>query len=104
MPRFHFVEGGGAVCIYSEDVAYDDVALLDAEGPRHRLYLRRRRLGLRPRLEPQDRYLLGWGVTRRYGLSAFQPFGNFSFASSSETAGAMITSSPSFQLTGVDTL
>ena len=28
------------MCIYSEDVAYDDVTLLDAEGPRHRLYLR----------------------------------------------------------------
>ena len=33
MPRFHFVEGGGAVCVYREDVAYDDLALLDAEGP-----------------------------------------------------------------------
>jgi 8-oxo-dGTP pyrophosphatase MutT (NUDIX family) len=40
MPRFHFVEGGAALCIYAEDVAYDDLALLDAEGPRHRLYLR----------------------------------------------------------------
>jgi 8-oxo-dGTP pyrophosphatase MutT (NUDIX family) len=38
-PRFHFIEGGGAVCVYSEDVAYDDVGLLDAEGPRHRLVL-----------------------------------------------------------------
>jgi 8-oxo-dGTP pyrophosphatase MutT (NUDIX family) len=39
VPRFHFIEAGGAVCVYSEDVAYDDFALLDAEGPRHRLYL-----------------------------------------------------------------
>jgi 8-oxo-dGTP pyrophosphatase MutT (NUDIX family) len=39
-PRFHFPEGGTAMCIYGEDVAYDDVALLDANGPRHRLYLR----------------------------------------------------------------
>jgi 8-oxo-dGTP pyrophosphatase MutT (NUDIX family) len=39
-PRFHFVEGGGAVCVYREDVAYDDVAQLDAAGPRHRLNLR----------------------------------------------------------------
>jgi 8-oxo-dGTP pyrophosphatase MutT (NUDIX family) len=38
-PRFHFPEGGGAICIYSDDVAYDDVTRLDAEGPRHRLYL-----------------------------------------------------------------
>ena len=39
MPRFHFIEGGGAVCVYGEDVAYDDLALLDTDGPRHRLYL-----------------------------------------------------------------
>jgi 8-oxo-dGTP pyrophosphatase MutT (NUDIX family) len=39
LPRFHFVEGGGAVCIYSEDVAYDDITRFDAEGTRHRLYL-----------------------------------------------------------------
>jgi 8-oxo-dGTP pyrophosphatase MutT (NUDIX family) len=37
-PRFHFV-GGEAMCIYAEDVAYDDVDQLDAQGPRHRLYL-----------------------------------------------------------------
>ena len=49
-------------------------------------------------------YLLGWGVTRRYGLRALNPFGNRSLASSSETAGTMMTSSPSFQLTGVATL
>ncbi|MET1001636.1 MAG: NUDIX domain-containing protein [Acidimicrobiia bacterium] len=39
-PRFQFFEGGGAVCVYTEDVAYHDLGLLDAEGPRHRLYLR----------------------------------------------------------------
>jgi 8-oxo-dGTP pyrophosphatase MutT (NUDIX family) len=39
-PRFHFVDGDGAVCVYSEDVAYDDRGRLDADGPRHRLYLR----------------------------------------------------------------
>ena len=49
------------------------------------------------------RYLFGWGVMRRYGFRAFQPFGNLSFASSSETAATMITSSPSFQFTGVAT-
>jgi len=36
-------------------------------------------------------------------LSARQPFGNFAFASSSLTAGTMMTSSPCFQLTGVAT-
>jgi 8-oxo-dGTP pyrophosphatase MutT (NUDIX family) len=39
-PRFQFIEGGGAVCVYSDDVAYHDLGLLDANGPRHRLYLR----------------------------------------------------------------
>jgi 8-oxo-dGTP pyrophosphatase MutT (NUDIX family) len=39
LPRFHFVDGGGALCIYTDDVAYHDVGLLDAEGPRHRLLL-----------------------------------------------------------------
>jgi len=38
-PRFHFLDGGGAVCVYGEDVAYHDLGRLDAEGPRHRLYL-----------------------------------------------------------------
>ena len=65
---------------------------------------RRCRVELPPRLNREDRYLLGWGVSRRYGFTVFQPFGNFSLASSSEMAGAMITSSPSFQFTGVDTL
>ena len=39
-PRFHFIEGDGAVCVYREDVAYEDRGRLDAPGPRHRLYLR----------------------------------------------------------------
>lgn len=39
-PRLHMVDGRGAICVYGEDVAYDDLALLDADGPRHRLYLR----------------------------------------------------------------
>ena len=38
-PRFHFIDGGGAVCVYADDVAYHDLGLLDAEGPRHRLVL-----------------------------------------------------------------
>ncbi len=40
LPRFHFIEGGGAICVYPEDVAYDDLEQLDAPGPRHRLHLR----------------------------------------------------------------
>jgi hypothetical protein len=39
LPRFHFIEGGNAVCVYPEDVAYDDITQLDAPGPRHRLVL-----------------------------------------------------------------
>jgi 8-oxo-dGTP pyrophosphatase MutT (NUDIX family) len=39
-PRFHFIEGDGAVCIYNEDIAYEDRGRLDDPGPRHRLYLR----------------------------------------------------------------
>jgi 8-oxo-dGTP pyrophosphatase MutT (NUDIX family) len=39
-PRFHFIEGNGAVCVYMEDVAYEDRGRLDDPGPRHRLYLR----------------------------------------------------------------
>src|SRR6266496_4195655 len=48
--------------------------------------------------------LFGCGVIRRYGRGAFQPAGNFSFAASSDKDGTMITSSPSFQFTGVATL
>jgi 8-oxo-dGTP pyrophosphatase MutT (NUDIX family) len=40
VPRFHFLDGGGAICVYAEDVAYDDLARVDDDGPRHRLYLR----------------------------------------------------------------
>jgi len=39
-PRFHFIDGDGAVCVYREDVAYEDLGRLDDVGPRHRLYLR----------------------------------------------------------------
>jgi 8-oxo-dGTP pyrophosphatase MutT (NUDIX family) len=39
-PRFHFVEGGGAICVYNEDIAYDDLGRLDSPGARHRLYMR----------------------------------------------------------------
>jgi 8-oxo-dGTP pyrophosphatase MutT (NUDIX family) len=39
-PRFHFIDGDGAVCVYRDDVAYDDRGRLDDPGPRHRLYLR----------------------------------------------------------------
>jgi 8-oxo-dGTP pyrophosphatase MutT (NUDIX family) len=41
LPRFQFVEGDGAVCVYPDDVAYDDPEQLETPGPRHRLYLRR---------------------------------------------------------------
>lgn len=40
VPRIHFIDGAGAVAIYSEDVAYADLGRLDHEGPRHRLHLR----------------------------------------------------------------
>ncbi len=50
-----------------------------------------------------DRYF-GWGTIRRYGRGAFHPPGYFCLASSSETDGRMITSSPCFQFTGVATL
>jgi hypothetical protein len=46
----------------------------------------------------------GCGVIRRYGLSAFQPFGNFFFISSGSVSdGTMTQSSPSFQSAGVAT-
>jgi 8-oxo-dGTP pyrophosphatase MutT (NUDIX family) len=41
LPRFSFMEGGGAVCIYPEDVAYDDLSKMETPGPRHRLLLGR---------------------------------------------------------------
>ena len=49
-------------------------------------------------------YLFGCLVTRRYGLISSQPLGNRALASSLETAGTMMTFSPSFQLAGVATL
>lgn len=39
LPRFHFLDAGGAICVYADDVAYEDVGRLDDAGPRHRLYL-----------------------------------------------------------------
>lgn len=39
-----------------------------------------------------------------YGFGDFQPPGYFSFACASDTDGAMMTSSPTFQFTGVATL
>jgi 8-oxo-dGTP pyrophosphatase MutT (NUDIX family) len=38
-PRFEFLDGGRAVCLYDGDVAFDDVARLDDPGPRHRLLM-----------------------------------------------------------------
>src|SRR5258708_17199008 len=46
----------------------------------------------------------GWGTILRYGLGDFQPPGYFCCASSFETDGRIITSSPAFQFTGVATL
>src|SRR5438034_5085433 len=48
-------------------------------------------------------YLLGSPTSRMYGNGVFHPSGNFCLASASEREGAMMTSSPRFQLTGVDT-
>jgi 8-oxo-dGTP pyrophosphatase MutT (NUDIX family) len=39
-PRFYMIDGEGAICVYSDDVAYHDAGRLNANGPRHRLYLR----------------------------------------------------------------
>jgi 8-oxo-dGTP pyrophosphatase MutT (NUDIX family) len=39
LPRFAFMEGGGAVCVYPEDVAYADLSQMETPGPRHRLLL-----------------------------------------------------------------
>ena len=38
-PRFHFLPGGGAICVYAEDVGYADLDLLDTPGRRHRLVM-----------------------------------------------------------------
>lgn len=48
-------------------------------------------------------YLLGCGVTRRYGFTVLNPFGNLAVACSSERPGTTMTSSPSVQLAGVAT-
>jgi hypothetical protein len=45
----------------------------------------------------------GWGTIRRYGFGAFHPPGYFFLASSFETLPLMMTSSPGFQFTGVET-
>jgi 8-oxo-dGTP pyrophosphatase MutT (NUDIX family) len=39
LPRFHFRDDGAAVCVYTEDVAYESADHLDTEGPRHRLVM-----------------------------------------------------------------
>ena len=38
-PQFHFLEGGGAICIYVDDVAWDALERVDEPGPRHRLHM-----------------------------------------------------------------
>jgi 8-oxo-dGTP pyrophosphatase MutT (NUDIX family) len=38
-PQFHFLEGGGAICIYDGDVAWDALERVDEPGPRHRLMM-----------------------------------------------------------------
>ena len=105
-PRFHFIEGGGAVCVYREDVAYDDLAPLDADGPRHRLYLGDARLGVHPRLSRLRAALTcsGWGVTPQVGLDRLPALRELRLGVLVGDGRAMITSSPSFQFTGVDTL
>src|ERR1700730_16520108 len=50
-----------------------------------------------------DRYF-GCATILKYGFGDFQPPGYFCWASSFETEGRMITSSPFFQFTGVATL
>jgi len=40
LPRFQWLDGGGAICLYHEDVGYADRGFIDAEGPRHRLVMR----------------------------------------------------------------
>ena len=63
-PRFHFVDGGGAVCVYSEDVAYDDLGAARRRRPPPPPLPARRRLGVRPRLTSSAatrRLLVGLG-------------------------------------------
>lgn len=40
-PQFHFLEGGGAICIYDGDVAWDALERVEEPGPRHRLLMPR---------------------------------------------------------------
>jgi hypothetical protein len=51
----------------------------------------------------EDAYF-GCATVRKYGLSVLKPCGYFFLASSSDTAGGMMTSCPGFQLTGVATV
>ncbi len=60
--------------------------------------------GREPRSGAYPKSHFGCGVSRRYGRNAFQPAGNFDFASESGMDVGMMTSSPRFQLTGVATL
>jgi 8-oxo-dGTP pyrophosphatase MutT (NUDIX family) len=39
LPRFYFGDDGSAVCVYTDDVAYDDGELLNGPGSRHRLVM-----------------------------------------------------------------
>jgi hypothetical protein len=48
-------------------------------------------------------YKFGCGVFLKYGFTAVNPFGNLVTASSLDTAGVMITSSPLTQSAGVAT-
>jgi 8-oxo-dGTP pyrophosphatase MutT (NUDIX family) len=38
-PRFYFGDDGSAVCVYNDDIAYDDGDLVDGRGIRHRLVM-----------------------------------------------------------------
>jgi 8-oxo-dGTP pyrophosphatase MutT (NUDIX family) len=38
-PRFCFLDGGGAVCLYEGDIAFEDADRLTNPGPRHRLLM-----------------------------------------------------------------
>jgi 8-oxo-dGTP pyrophosphatase MutT (NUDIX family) len=38
-PQFHFLDGGGAICVYVGDVAWDALDRVDEPGPRHRLLM-----------------------------------------------------------------
>jgi 8-oxo-dGTP pyrophosphatase MutT (NUDIX family) len=38
-PQFHFLEGGGAICVYVDDVAWDALERVDEPGRHHRLVM-----------------------------------------------------------------